>query len=73
MVRYFIAPLSLATTAAPSPARSSHRYELLEHRIVRHTLLTSDFILEETQEKLIEKFGANNPSRQRRERNGMVG
>ena len=32
-------------------------YELLEHCVLRHTLLTSDFILEETQEKLIEKFG----------------
>ena len=32
-------------------------HELLEHCVLRHTLLTSDFILEETQEKLIEKFG----------------
>jgi putative PIN family toxin of toxin-antitoxin system len=32
-------------------------HELLEHCVVRHELFTSDFILEETQEKLIEKFG----------------
>lgn len=32
-------------------------HELLEHCVLRHTLLTSDFILEETEEKLIEKFG----------------
>lgn len=32
-------------------------HELVEHCVLRHTLLTSDFILEETQEKLIEKFG----------------
>jgi len=32
-------------------------HELLEHCVLRHTLVTSDFILEETQEKLIEKFG----------------
>lgn len=32
-------------------------HELLEHCVLRHTLLTSDFILEETQEKLTEKFG----------------
>jgi len=32
-------------------------HELLEHCVLRHTLLTSDFILEETREKLIEKFG----------------
>ena len=31
-------------------------HELLEHCVLRHTLLTSDFILEETREKLIEKF-----------------
>jgi uncharacterized protein len=31
-------------------------HELLEHCVVRHTLLTSDFILGETKEKLIEKF-----------------
>ena len=31
-------------------------HELLEHCVLRHTLFTSDFILEETQEKLIEKF-----------------
>ena len=31
-------------------------HELLEHCVLRHTLLTSDFILGETQEKLIEKF-----------------
>jgi len=32
-------------------------HELLEHCVLRHTLFTSEFILEETQEKLIEKFG----------------
>ena len=32
-------------------------HELLEHCVLRHTLVTSDFILGETQEKLIEKFG----------------
>ena len=32
-------------------------HQLVEHCAVRHTLFTSDFILEETQEKLIEKFG----------------
>jgi putative PIN family toxin of toxin-antitoxin system len=32
-------------------------HELLEHCVLRHTLFTSDFILNETQEKLIEKFG----------------
>jgi putative PIN family toxin of toxin-antitoxin system len=32
-------------------------HELLEHCILRHTLLTSDFILEETRETLIGKFG----------------
>jgi putative PIN family toxin of toxin-antitoxin system len=32
-------------------------HQLLEHCVLRHTLLTSDFILEETHEKLIEKFG----------------
>lgn len=32
-------------------------HELLEHCVLRHTLVTSDFILDETQEKLIEKFG----------------
>ena len=32
-------------------------HELLEHCVVRHVLFTSEFILEETQEKLIEKFG----------------
>jgi len=32
-------------------------HQLLEHSALRHTLFTSDFILEETQEKLIEKFG----------------
>ena len=32
-------------------------HQLLEHCALRHTLFTSDFILEETQEKLIEKFG----------------
>ncbi len=31
-------------------------HELLEHCVLRHTLLTSDFILEETREKLIEEF-----------------
>jgi putative PIN family toxin of toxin-antitoxin system len=32
-------------------------HELLEHCVLKHTLLTSDFILEELREKLIEKFG----------------
>lgn len=32
-------------------------HDLLEHCVLRHTLLTSDFILNETHEKLIEKFG----------------
>lgn len=32
-------------------------HELLEHCVVHHTLLTSDFILNETHEKLTEKFG----------------
>jgi len=32
-------------------------HDLLEHCILRHTLFTSDFILNETHEKLIEKFG----------------
>jgi putative PIN family toxin of toxin-antitoxin system len=32
-------------------------HDLLEHCILRHTLLTSDFILNETHEKLTEKFG----------------
>jgi putative PIN family toxin of toxin-antitoxin system len=32
-------------------------HELLEHCVVRHALFTSEFILHETQEKLIEKFG----------------
>ncbi|HBB86830.1 MAG TPA: putative toxin-antitoxin system toxin component, PIN family [Blastocatellia bacterium] len=32
-------------------------HELLEHCVLRHTLLTSDFILDETKEKLTEKFG----------------
>ncbi len=32
-------------------------HQLLEHCALRHTLFTSDFILEETQEKLIERFG----------------
>ncbi len=32
-------------------------HELLEHCILRHTQFTSEFILEETQEKLVEKFG----------------
>ena len=31
-------------------------HQLLEHCARRHTLFTSDFILDETQEKLIEKF-----------------
>jgi uncharacterized protein len=31
-------------------------HELLEHCVLRHVLFTSEFILEETQEKLIEKF-----------------
>jgi len=32
-------------------------HELLEHCVLRHTPLTSDFILNETHEKLTEKFG----------------
>jgi putative PIN family toxin of toxin-antitoxin system len=32
-------------------------HELLEHCAVRHHLYTSEFILNEVQEKLIEKFG----------------
>ena len=32
-------------------------HELLEHCVLRHTLFSSDFILNETEEKLIEKFG----------------
>ncbi len=32
-------------------------HELLEHCAVRHDLYTSEFILNEVQEKLIEKFG----------------
>ena len=32
-------------------------HQLLEHCVSRHILFTSDFILDETQEKLIEKFG----------------
>lgn len=32
-------------------------HDLLEHCVLRHTLHTSDFILSETREKLIEKFG----------------
>jgi len=32
-------------------------HQLVEHCAVRHTLFTSDFILKETEEKLIEKFG----------------
>jgi putative PIN family toxin of toxin-antitoxin system len=32
-------------------------HELLEYCVVRHTLFTSDFILNETYQKLIEKFG----------------
>jgi putative PIN family toxin of toxin-antitoxin system len=32
-------------------------HELLEYCALRHALFTSEFILEETQEKLIEKFG----------------
>ena len=32
-------------------------HELLEHCVLRHALFTSEFILEETQAKLIEKFG----------------
>lgn len=32
-------------------------HELLEHCAVRHNLYTSEFILNEVQEKLIEKFG----------------
>ena len=31
-------------------------HELLEYCVLRHTLFTSEFILSETQEKLIEKF-----------------
>ena len=31
-------------------------HQLLEHCALRHTLFTSDFILDETQEKLIAKF-----------------
>ena len=32
-------------------------HELLEHCTVQHVLFTSEFILQETQETLIEKFG----------------
>lgn len=32
-------------------------HELLEHCVLRHVLFTSEFILDETQEKLAEKFG----------------
>jgi uncharacterized protein len=32
-------------------------HELLEYCALRHVLFTSEFILEETQEKLIDKFG----------------
>jgi predicted nucleic acid-binding protein len=32
-------------------------HELLEDCVLRYTLLTSDFILSETKEKLTEKFG----------------
>lgn len=32
-------------------------HELLEHCVLRHVLFTSEFILDETHEKLIEKFG----------------
>jgi putative PIN family toxin of toxin-antitoxin system len=32
-------------------------HDLLEHCVLRHTLFISEFILSETQEKLIEKFG----------------
>jgi predicted nucleic acid-binding protein len=32
-------------------------HDLLEHCILCHTLLTSDYILNETHEKLTEKFG----------------
>jgi putative PIN family toxin of toxin-antitoxin system len=32
-------------------------HELLEHCVLRHTLVSSDFILNETHEKLVEKFG----------------
>jgi len=32
-------------------------HELLEYCVLRHTLMTSDFILNETHEKLTEKFG----------------
>ena len=31
-------------------------HELLEHCVLRHTVVTSDFILNETNEKLTEKF-----------------
>jgi putative PIN family toxin of toxin-antitoxin system len=31
-------------------------HELLEHRTLRHTVLTSEFILHEAEEKLVEKF-----------------
>ena len=32
-------------------------HELLEHCVLRHTVLTSEFILHEVEEKLIDKFG----------------
>ena len=32
-------------------------HELLEYCVIRHTLFTSDFIINETREKLIGKFG----------------
>jgi len=32
-------------------------HELLEHCVLRHTVLTSEFILNEVEEKLIHKFG----------------
>ena len=32
-------------------------HELFEQCVLRHSLFTSDFILNETQEKLVEKFG----------------
>jgi putative PIN family toxin of toxin-antitoxin system len=32
-------------------------HELFEHCVLQHVVFTSEFILEETQEKLIEKFG----------------
>lgn len=32
-------------------------HQLVEHCAVRHTLFTSDFIIEETRENLVEKFG----------------